>query len=244
MIRTSWLWPLPFVAFVLVFSTSGCGSSSSKPKDAATGSGGTIGDGSSAGDRVASDTSGGTGGAVGQDGAPAADVPGGSDVSAGDRPGGSGGAAGGTGGGSGGRDGGADATAGTGGAPGDAGADAATIRCQAGEACTGTFQCNAGRCLRMEQEVCHCLNGSLFCGPVACTPPAPDGGAADASVSDGPTRDVTPIPTCAANTSTGDTCVGGTDRLCNTACENGRTRVCFCNDNRDEWICSQPSRCP
>ena len=88
------------------------------------------------------------------------------------------------------------------------------------------------------------MNGSLFCGPVACTTPAPDGGASDTPASDGPTRDVTPTPTCAAGTSNGDPCMGGTDRLCNTACENGRTRFCFCNDNRDEWICSQPSRCP
>ncbi|HET6281591.1 MAG TPA: hypothetical protein VFH73_11500 [Polyangia bacterium] len=240
MIRTSLLWPLPFVALLLVFSTTGCGGSSpSKPKDA--GSGGTSGDGAVGGDVVATDTAGGTGGA-GQDGA-VADVPGGNDS-----PGGTGGAAGGTGGGSGGRDGGGDATAGTGGAPGDAGVDTAPARCQAGEACTGNTQCNAGRCIRMEQEVCHCVSGSLFCGPVACTPPMPDGGTSDAPASDGPTerpaRDAGVIPTCTAGTSTGDMCVGGTDQLCNTECVNGRTRFCFCNNNRDEWVCSQPTRCP
>jgi hypothetical protein len=98
-----------------------------------------------------------------------------------------------------------------------------------GETCSGSESCNATRCIRMEQQVCHCINGSFFCGPVACAPP--DAGTPDAGSSDGGNT-----PACGNNTTTGDSCNPATDSVCSQGCRNGRTWNCFCN-TLQEWAC-------
>lgn len=107
--------------------------------------------------------------------------------------------------------------------------------CQAGEDCTGTYTCTASRCLRNEEEVCHCLNNQLFCGPVACT--------RDAGVSDATPASDAALAICPDQTSTGDTCNAAQDRACVFPCVNGRRRECFCSQITDEWICTGAMRC-
>lgn len=208
---------------VLVLAAQGCGGSSGTNKDAAAGSGGATGSGGSANGDGPS-----RGEISGDDGAAGGST---------DDGGGSGGGAGGSGGGTTDASGERPATADVGGATDvarDTGGPVPT-QCQAGEACTGAYMCNATRCLRGEREVCHCVSGSLFCGPADCD--APDAGAADARP-DGP-----PAAMCGAGTTTGDDCNAATDRMCNTACVAGRQRLCFCNATVDEWICTALTRC-
>jgi hypothetical protein len=159
------------------------------------------------------------------------------DAVAEDVAGGSGGAGGGGSAGSGGSGGTkADAAPGTGGkTTADAAADTAPPICQAGEDCTGDYSCASSRCLRGEQEVCHCVNKSLFCGPVSC---APDAGTADATS----TTDAAPA-VCPNTTSTGDKCDSATERMCAFPCNNNRHRECFCSQTLNEWVCTAPTRC-
>jgi hypothetical protein len=125
---------------------------------------------------------------------------------------------------------------GTGGTAADAAPDMTVIRvCAAGEMCTGNSMCNATRCLRGEREVCHCINDTLFCGPAPCDMP-------DAN----PTPDARPdamTPACPMGIMSGDDCMGGTDRQCQTPCVGGRQRICFCNNTIDQWICTNFTRC-
>jgi len=107
--------------------------------------------------------------------------------------------------------------------------------CQAGEDCTGTYTCTSSRCIRNEEEVCHCVNNQLFCGPVACMR---DAGVSDAT----PASDAAPA-VCPNQTSTGDTCNAAQDRACVFPCVNGRRRECFCSQITDEWICTGAMRC-
>jgi hypothetical protein len=130
----------------------------------------------------------------------------------------------------------ADAAPGTGGKTmADAAPETAPPICQAGEDCTGDYTCTASRCVRQEQEVCHCVNKSLFCGPVSC---APDAGAADAT----PPTDAA-AAVCPNSTSTGDKCDSATERMCAFPCTNNRQRECFCSQTLNEWICTGATRC-
>jgi hypothetical protein len=128
---------------------------------------------------------------------------------------------------------GSDASGSGGSAATDAGADMRPPICQAGEACMGSYTCDSSRCLRGEREECHCVNNSLFCGPVACTV---DGGASDGSSGDAG------IPACPANTSSGDDCNPASDRTCDLGCTNNRLRECFCTRG-GSWICANTGRC-
>jgi len=200
-----------------VVSTAGCGGSSSSNKDGAAGSGGNSN--TDAPGRGAMDAA--TEGAMGGNPAEGGVA-------------GSGGGAGGTGGST------TDARpdtggGGTGGAA-DAAVDMTVIRvCAAGEMCTGNSMCNATtRCVRGEREVCHCINDSLFCGPAPCDTP-------DANT----TPDARPdamTPACPMGIQSGDDCMGGMDRQCETACVAGRQRTCFCNNAVDSWLCTT-TRC-
>ncbi|MEA2699664.1 MAG: hypothetical protein QOI66_3935 [Myxococcales bacterium] len=129
----------------------------------------------------------------------------------------------------------ADAAPGTGGKTMDAAPETAPPVCQAGEDCTGDYSCTASRCVRQEQEVCHCVNKSLFCGPVSC---APDAGAADATQ---PTDAAAAV--CPNSTSTGDKCDAATERMCAFPCTNNRHRECFCSQTLNEWVCTGATRC-
>ncbi|HET6283831.1 MAG TPA: hypothetical protein VFH73_22950 [Polyangia bacterium] len=209
-----------------VLATAGCGGSTS-PKGGAAGSGGSS-DGPIRGEVTGSGGSGdvdaaseGAAGGTTDDGGVA----------------GSGGGAGGTGGTV--ADGSADKGGGGTGGAADAARDMSVVPrvCQAGEMCTGTYMCNVtARCIRGEREVCHCINDSLFCGPAACDTP-------DANTIPDARPDAMMTPMCPVNTQTGDNCDSTMDRMCDTTCIAGRQRVCFCNSNTDNWICTNFNRC-
>jgi hypothetical protein len=202
---------------------SGGGGTSGGAGQSAGGAGGTAGGAGTAGATA------GAGGKAGTGGGAAGTL--GSGGSAGHPAGGNGGHPAG---GAGGR-----GTGGGGGAAGHGGAGGAAFMCRAMEACTPGETCE-GACNRTGLRIeCACLiSGQLACQTGMC--PMPDAGTPDASTDGG-------TPTCAAGTSTGDTCDTRTDDLCETTCSatSHMNRTCLCsgNGNRGQWACTALRAC-